>query len=167
MAELNTLSPKKWIDDFSGVAPTLDFTTDDIRTGDYAIDTSVSPPLIWVCLNQATPVWILEQSVYSRSQTLTDGANITVNLNLGGVMVVTLGGNRTLDNPTGQTAGTKYVLRVIQDGTGGRTLAYGNLYKFPGGVLPTLSSTAGAIDILEFKSDGTNMNLVNAVFAMG
>jgi hypothetical protein len=97
-------------------------------------------------------------------QTLTDGASIAWNLHNGVFATVTLEDNRTLSNTTNQHAGGLYTLIVKQDDTGGRTLAYGNNYKFPGGVTPTLSSTANAVDILEFKSDGTNLYLTNAVF---
>ena len=53
--------------------------------------------------------------------------------------------------------GGVYVLRVKQDATGSRTLAYGSSYKFPGGVAPVLSTGPNDIDILTFLSDGTDM----------
>lgn len=89
--------------------------------------------------------------------TLTDGANISWNLNTNQVTSVTLGGNRTLDNPTNMKDGGTYILTVKQDATGSRTLAYGTAYKWPGGTAPTLSTAANAVDILTFVSDGTNM----------
>jgi len=92
--------------------------------------------------------------------TLTDGANISWDLESNQVTSVTLGGNRTLDNPTNQVDGATYILRVVQDGTGSRTLSFGTAYKFPGGTAPTLTGDANAVDILTFVSDGTNMNAV-------
>jgi hypothetical protein len=91
------------------------------------------------------------------SQGLSDGATINWNLATQQVAHVTLGGNRTLANPTNAVNGGTYILRVVQDGTGSRTLGYGANYKWPGGVAPTLSTGAGAVDILTFVSDGTNM----------
>ena len=91
------------------------------------------------------------------SSALSDGASISWNLNTAQVAHVTLGGNRTLANPTNMVNGGTYILRVVQDGTGSRTLAYGTAYKWPGGTAPTLSTAAGAVDILTFVSDGTNM----------
>lgn len=88
---------------------------------------------------------------------LTDGASIAWNLNTAQVASVTLGGNRTLANPTNLVNGGTYILRVTQDGTGTRTLAYGSAYKWAGGVAPVLSIVAGSVDILTFISDGTNM----------
>lgn len=88
--------------------------------------------------------------------TLTDAANITWNLNTQQVAKVTLGGNRTLANPTNMVDGGTYILRAYQDSTGNRTLVYGTSYKWPSGV-PTLSTAANATDVLTFTSDGTLM----------
>jgi len=89
--------------------------------------------------------------------TLTDGVNISWNLNSAQVAKVTLGGNRTLDNPTNMVDGGTYILRVIQDGTGTRTLSYGSAYKWPAGVAPVVAAGANDISVLTFVSDGTNM----------
>lgn len=79
---------------------------------------------------------------------LTDGANIATDASLFNVFTVTLGGNRTLDNPTNLVAGRTYVWVVTQDGSGGHALAYGSSFDFPGGTAPTLSTGAGDVDLL-------------------
>jgi len=81
---------------------------------------------------------------------LTDGATITPNFATSNNFSVTLGGNRTLANPTNQTAGQSGVIVITQDGTGSRTLAYGSNFKFPGGTAPTLTTTANAVDVLAY-----------------
>jgi len=81
---------------------------------------------------------------------LTDGATITPDFSLGNNYSVTLGGNRTLANPTNLTAGQSGVIVVSQDGTGSRTLAFGGYWKFPGGTAPTLTTTASAVDVLAY-----------------
>lgn len=81
---------------------------------------------------------------------LTDGATITPDFSLGNNYSVTLGGNRTLANPTNLTAGQSGVIVITQDGTGSRTLAYGSYFKFPGGTAPTLTTTASAVDVLAY-----------------
>jgi len=81
---------------------------------------------------------------------LTDGATITPNMNNANNFSVTLGGNRTLANPTNLTAGQSGVIVITQDGTGSRTLAYGSYFKFPGGTAPTLTTTASAVDVLAY-----------------
>jgi len=101
-------------------------------------------------------------TVYTAQQnfgtaTLTDAATISWDVATAQVAKVTLGDNRTLGAPTNLVDGGTYILRVIQDGTGSRTLAYNAVFKWPGGTTPTLSTAASAIDILTFISDGTNM----------
>ena len=81
---------------------------------------------------------------------LTDGATITPDFSLANNYSVTLGGNRTLANPTNITAGQHGVIVITQDGTGSRTLAYGSYYKFPAGAAPTLTTTAAAVDVLAY-----------------
>jgi len=89
--------------------------------------------------------------------TLVDGASISWDASANQVTSVTLGGNRTLAAPTNLVDGAVYLLMVIQDGTGSRTLSYNAVFKFTGGTAPTLTTTAAAKDILVFYSDGTNM----------
>jgi len=82
--------------------------------------------------------------------TLTDGATIALNLSTGFDFVVTLGGNRTLGNPTNVKVGQRGRIRVVQDGTGSRTLGYASYYDFAGGSAPTLTTTASATDYLDY-----------------
>ena len=89
--------------------------------------------------------------------TLTDGANIAWDLSANQVARVTLGGNRTLSNPTNKVEGNVYVLIVKQDGTGGRTLSFSSDYKFAGGTAPTITTTASKADVLTFVCEGTNL----------
>jgi len=95
--------------------------------------------------------------------TLTDGANIALDLSAGFDFVVTLGGNRTLDNPTNAKVGQRGRIRVVQDGTGSRTLAYGTNYEFANGTGPTLTTTASAEDILYYDVISASRILVTAV----
>jgi serine acetyltransferase len=90
------------------------------------------------------------------SQTLTDGATINWDVALGRVATVTLGGNRAVAAATNQKVGT-YILRVVQDGTGGRTLTWNGNYKWTAQTAPVLSTAIGAVDIITFFSDGTKM----------
>lgn len=87
---------------------------------------------------------------------LTDGATITPDFNAGRKFVVTLGGNRTLANPTNQRAGQEGIIIVKQDATGSRLLSYGTAWKFSGGV-PTLTIAANAVDVIAYyvEADGT------------
>jgi hypothetical protein len=90
------------------------------------------------------------------SQTLTDGATINWDTSSGQVATVTLGGNRTIAAPTNLKVGT-YILHVIQDGTGSKTLTWNSVFKWTAGVAPPLTTTANARDVFSFVSDGTNL----------
>lgn len=129
------------------------------RTGDmvWQSDTKV----LYVHDGTAWQSWASVVTVLNnvplQTQTLTDAASISWNLNSGGAATVTLAGNRTLANPTNMKSGGSYYLVVKQDATGNRTLSYGAAYKFPDGVKPVLSTPANAVDILTFISDGASM----------
>lgn len=90
-------------------------------------------------------------------QTLTDASTITWDMSSGVFGIVTLGGNRTLSNPTNIVAGSACRLIVKQDATGSRTLTFSSYYKFPGAVAPTLSVSASAVDIFEFIAESTTV----------
>jgi hypothetical protein len=81
---------------------------------------------------------------------LTDGATITPDFAAANNFSLTIGGNRTLANPTNLTAGQSGVIVITQDGTGSRTLAYGSYFKFSNGTAPTLTTTASAVDVLAY-----------------
>lgn len=95
------------------------------------------------------------------AQTLTDGATISWNMSNGGVATVTIAGNRTLAAPTNMRNGATYTLIINQDATGGRTLAFNAVFKFPNSSTPILQTAASSTDVLQFMSDGTNLYLVN------
>lgn len=84
---------------------------------------------------------------------MTDGATITPDFSAGNNFSVTLGGNRTLANPTNLTAGQSGAIVITQDGTGSRTLAYGSYFKFPSGSAPVLTTTANAVDVLVYFAE--------------
>lgn len=82
---------------------------------------------------------------------IVNSANtITVDLNQGNNFEVTLVGPSTLANFSNMSAGQAGHIKVIQDGTGSRTLAYGSQFKYPGNTAPTATTTASAIDILTY-----------------
>ena len=90
------------------------------------------------------------------TQTLTDSANVSWDVSTAVVATITLGGNRHIDAPTNLKVGT-LILNIIQDGTGGRTLTWDTVFKWPAGVAPVLSSANNAKDIFSFICDGTNL----------
>lgn len=100
-------------------------------------------------------VWTAQQT--PKNGSLTDGATIAWNGSTNGqVVAVTLGGNRTMDAPTNIVQYAMYILRVTQDGTGSRTLAFNAAYKFGTAGAPTLTTTASKTDILGFIGGSGN-----------
>ena len=92
----------------------------------------------------------IEAAAVADIVSLTDGANISVDFNSGQNFHLTLGGNRTLDNPTNCVPGQTGSIFIVQDGTGSRTLAYGTSWEFIGGTAPTLTTDADAVDRLDY-----------------
>ena len=80
--------------------------------------------------------------------TLTDAATIAVDWDTFINGVVTLGGNRTLGNPTNGQPGTWRRIQFNQDATGSRTITWSNQYVHPGGTDAVLSTAANAIDTI-------------------
>ncbi len=83
-------------------------------------------------------------------QTLTDGATVSWDMNSGGYGVVTLGGNRTIANPTNTRNGAVYVMEIIQDGSGSRILTWSSNFVWAAGTAPTLTTTASKRDFITF-----------------
>lgn len=103
-------------------------------------------------------------NVFTKAQSvqwvvLADAANIAVDASLSNNFRVTLGGNRTLDNPTNLSNGQVLNFKIKQDGAGSRTLTLGTKYKVTGGA-PTASTAANAIDLMSCIYDPTDDILI-------
>lgn len=79
----------------------------------------------------------------------TDGATITFDMTASNVHTVTLAGNRTLAVSNTST-GQWFVVRLVQDGTGSRTVTWFSTIKWLGAAAPTLTTTASRIDVFAF-----------------
>jgi len=89
---------------------------------------------------------------------LTDAATVTPDFGKGTDFEWAIGGNRTLANPANAIAGQTGTIRITQDVTGGRTMASGTNWRWPGGKAAggVLSTAAGAVDVIRYTvgSDG-------------
>ena len=86
--------------------------------------------------------------------TLADAATIDVDAAAANKFEVTLGGNRTIANPTNAANGRIIIFRLRQDNTGGRIVTWGNDYRFRGDLAAAnvvLSTSANTIDRLAFE----------------
>ena len=81
---------------------------------------------------------------------LSDGATITIDMATACHHSVTLGGNRTFAAPSNQVVGQAGSIFITQDGTGSRTASFNSAFKFVGGTAPTLTTTAAAVDRIDY-----------------
>lgn len=88
-------------------------------------------------------------------QTLTDATTIVTDAADSNHFIVTLGGDRTLANPTNMRDGGIYNWWIKQDGSGGHTLAYGNKFKWPSGTVPTVTASTSALDLIVGQYNAT------------
>ena len=88
---------------------------------------------------------------------LSDGATITIDMATACHHSVTLGGNRTFAAPSNQVVGQSGSIFITQDGTGSRTASFNSAFKFTGGVAPTLSTAANAIDRIDYIIKSSNV----------
>ena len=96
--------------------------------------------------------------------TLTDQAIITPDFGASANFAVTLAGNRTLANPLNLVAGQSGSIFVTQDGTGSRTLSFGAKFHFVGGTAPTMTTTASAVDRVDYVVKSTDV--IHAVVSL-
>ena len=87
----------------------------------------------------------------------SDGSTITLDLGANTHQSVTLGGNRTFAAPSNQTVGQSGSIFITQDGTGSRTASFNSAFKFVGGTAPTLSTSASAVDRIDYVIKSSNV----------
>ena len=81
---------------------------------------------------------------------LTPAATVTIDFNAGNNYSITLGHNTAFANPTNQTAGQSGSIFITQDGSGSRVPTWGANWHFAGGTAPTLTTTAAAVDRVDY-----------------
>jgi len=110
--------------------------------------------------SNGTVVWQVRQAqAYGthHSQGNVSGS-VTFDFDNGNAISATLTGNITSTTFSNHKAGGRYVLKLTQDATGGRTWTPPTSFKYPGGVPGNmLSSGANAVDVFICDSDGTNL----------
>jgi hypothetical protein len=90
--------------------------------------------------------------VYETAQSIAaSGSAQAINLSNGTIINVMLTANCTFTFPTVSNGyGVSFTLELLQDATGSRTASWPSSVKWAGGVAPALSTTPGALDILNF-----------------
>ena len=88
---------------------------------------------------------------------LSDGATITIDMATACHHSVTLGGNRTFAAPSNQVVGQSGSIFIQQSGSGSNTASFNSAFKFVGGIAPTLTTTASAIDRIDYIIKASNV----------
>ena len=81
---------------------------------------------------------------------LTSAATITVDFNVANNFSVTLAHNTTFANPSNQVAGHSGSIFIKQDGSGGRTAAWGGNWKWVEVSPPILSTGVNMVDRIDY-----------------
>lgn len=109
-------------------------------------------------LNPGTGITIDEDRTVHCKENLfvdTDASTVTFDMFVANLHQVTLGGNRTLALAN-VTIGQKFMVRLVQDGTGTRTVTWFTTIKWAAGTAPTLTTAINKADWFGFVCTGTN-----------
>ena len=81
---------------------------------------------------------------------LTSAGTVTIDFGLSNHFSCTMGHNITFANPSTESVGQSGTITLTQDGTGSRTAAWGTQFLWAGGTAPTLTTTANAVDRIDY-----------------
>lgn len=85
----------------------------------------------------------------------SDGATVTFDMAASNIHTVVLGGNRTLAVSNTST-GQSFIIRLVQDGTGTRTVTWFAGISWAAATAPTLTTTLNKTDVFGFICTGAN-----------
>lgn len=117
-------------------------------TGTQTVSTLAAPANASINVNSGS---------YNTIQTYTPAAagTATLDLSKGNIHHITMpSGNITIALSNG-TAGQCFIIRILQDATGGRTVTWFTTILWAGGTAPTLTTTASKADTLGFEVTGS------------
>ena len=81
---------------------------------------------------------------------LTSAATVTIDMADSNHFSCTMAHNITFANPSNLTAGQTGSIFLTQDGTGSRTASWGSYWDWAAGTAPTLTTTAAAVDRIDY-----------------
>jgi hypothetical protein len=80
----------------------------------------------------------------------------TLNLQNGNFFKLTLTGNTSVTTPTNIAPGQSGIIYLIQDGTGGRSVSFSDVWNFSSGVTITPTSVANSVDLISYFVRGVS-----------
>ena len=95
-------------------------------------------------------VLTVKNGAVAEIDTLTSAATVTPDFAASCNFTLTLDQNLTIANPSNLVAGQTGSIFLVQDATGSRTAAWGTYWDFIGGTAPTLTTTASAVDRVDY-----------------
>ena len=101
----------------------------------------------------ASGIVTFNKAITEETVALTSGTGVTLDISQGSVFTITLAhniGTFTWSNSASGTDVSAFVLKVTQDGTGNRTIAFPASVVWAGGTAPELSTGAADVDVLVF-----------------
>lgn len=108
--------------------------------------------------NLLNTVNVFKRNQSVEPQVLFSAGAIAINASLSNTFGITLTGNATIANPSGLSDGMLLNIFIRQDATGGRTVSFGNKFRWAGGTAPSLSTAPNAADIIRAQYDaGTGL----------
>jgi hypothetical protein len=105
---------------------------------------------------------ISSKQFYAETVALTAGASVATNCQLSNKFSLTPDQDFTLANPTNLKAGAEYTWIITNDATP-RTITFDTAFLFAGGSAPSLTASAGAIDIFRGECDGIDILITQAI----
>ena len=81
---------------------------------------------------------------------LTSASTVTIDMADSNHFSCTMAHNITFANPTNTTAGQTGAIFLTQDGSGSRTASWGANFDWAAGTAPTLTTTAAAVDRIDY-----------------
>jgi hypothetical protein len=105
-------------------------------------------------LRGLTTAWTKNQNV-TPVKNAAATSTVTLDASLSNNYRLLMTGNVTLANPTNLVDGMVLNIMLVQDATGGRTIAFGNKFKWPSGTVPSWVTTSNAINFISAYYDST------------
>lgn len=148
-ADGNTLTAAIWNNEFNNLLNAMAIVNADISGAAAIAATKISGTAATLAANNTFSGVNTFTATKQALTTDSDAATITFDLNASNIHTVTLGANRilALANPT---VGQVFIIRLVQDTTGGRTVTWFSTIKWPNGSTPTLTSAGQKTDTFAF-----------------
>jgi hypothetical protein len=144
----------------SVVVPAASVTAGTFGTGSYTFPASVTITTNLTATGGTTSTGVLNATRIKATRSTVSSAGGSLSFAAANHHRITMTGNGTITLSGGEAGGV-YTVEVLQDGTGGRTVAWSGAV-WPAGIGPTSTTTPNRKDVFTFFYDGSNY--LGAVF---